>query len=342
MMRRKHRLRYFIAVLLLMPLSAVAHHSGAIYDHEREVRIDGTVSQVKWANPHVYIDIETSSNDGEPVSWMIEGLPPAGMRSAGWTRQSLKQGDQVFVSGRPARNRNRNMILGITFVKEDGALLEVPEVGSRRKPSPVKLTESQLADDLSGHWSTRWNPNVAVGFLRARTAWALTDKGIAAMDSFEESMDPGNDCVPEPSPYVMIWPSGKSFEIGEDLTVIRNELGVERHVHMKIDTHDGAPSTDQGHSIGRWEDDVLVVDTTNFAPHRRGLTFGGLASGEQKHLVERFELLPNRSTMQYSFWLEDPEYLAEPRSGELIFEYRPDRAFISEPCDLESARRYLE
>jgi hypothetical protein len=66
-----------------------------------------------------------------------------------------------------------------------------------------------------------------------------------------------------------------------------------------------------------------------------------LASGQQKHLIERFELSPDHTTMQYAYWLEDPEYLAEPTTGELELVYRPDRPFVSEPCDLESARRHL-
>ena len=45
--------------------------------------------------------------------------------------------------------------------------------------------------------------------------------------------------------------------------------------------------------------------------------------------------------MQYTYWLEDPEYLAKPTTGELELVYRPDRPFVSEPCDLESARRHL-
>ena len=60
------------------------------------------------------------------------------------------------------------------------------------------------------------------------------------MESYNMSLDPGINCVPEPSPYVMIWPSGKSLEISEELVVIRDELGVERFVDMKVDSHAGA------------------------------------------------------------------------------------------------------
>jgi hypothetical protein len=336
------KLSGLIVTLVFITRPVAAHHSGAIYDHERSVNLHGTVTRLRWANPHVYIELETKNDTGESVQWLIEGLSPSGMSHGGWSRQSLVPGEQVIVTGSPSRNPDRNMALGHTVTKEDGTLLEIPSLRSRLGPPPMDLPTPIVANSLSGRWATRWNPGVASGFLRARMLWSLTDKGIAAMDNYEVSMDPAIDCVPEPIPYVMIFPSGKSLEITETVTMIRNELGGDRNVHMNIDSHDGANFTDQGHSIGWWEGEVLVVDTTHFADHRRGLAFGGLASGPQKHLIEHFELSPDKTTMQYTYWLEDPEYLAEPTTGKLVLVYRPDRPFVNEPCDLESARRYLD
>ena len=50
--------------------------------------------------------------------------------------------------------------------------------------------------------------------------------------------------------------------------------GIERIVHMGAESHDGAAISLQGHSIGRWEGDTLVVDTTHFAEHRVGNAMG--------------------------------------------------------------------
>ena len=330
-------------MLMLVTVPVAAHHSPAIYDVGREVKLQGIVTKFRWANPHVFIELETKNNAGESVVWVIEARPPHAMsRAQGWSRRSLVTGDNVIVVANPARNQDRKLALGHTVLKEDGTLLEVPLIAGLGRPAPADAPTPIVANSLSGYWVTRWNPEVAPGFLQARTAWSLTKKGIAAMDSFESAMDPGNDCVPEPSPHVMIWPVGKSIEIGEEITMLREESGVERKIYMNVDSHDGARYTDQGHSIGWWEDSVLVVDTTHFADHRRGLAPGGLASSQQKHLVEHFELRPDRTTMHYSFLLEDAEYLAEPVTGTLELVYRPDLKFVIEPCDLESARKYLD
>lgn len=162
------------------------------------------------------------------------------------------------------------------------------------------------------------------------------------MDAYDSSMDPGARCVPEPIPYVMIFPAGKQIEIGDEISTIRDEVGMSREVHMTVESHDGARYSDHGHSVAHWEDGVLVVDTTHFSDHRRGLAFMGLPSGKQKHLVERFELNPQKTGMRYSYWLEDSEYLTEPVTGQIELVYRPDVTFVSEPCDIENARNHLK
>lgn len=329
-------------MLLFFTGPATAHHSGAMFDYERTVSLDATVTNLRWANPHVYIEVETKDALGNSVGWVIEGLAPSGMRSGGWSRQSIMPGEQIVVSGNPAKNPDRQVLLGTTVIKADGTLLEMPSLRSRRGLPPVDLPTPIAANSLSGRWVTRWNPEAASEFFGARAKWPLTEKGAAAMDSYDSSMDPGARCVLEPVPYVMIFPAGKSIEIGEEITTIRDELGMSRTVYMNTDSHDEADYSDQGHSMAWWEEDVLVIDTAKFADHRRGLALRGLASGKEKHLIERFELGPEKTSLTYTYWLEDSEYLAAPVTGQLALVYRPDVAFVSEPCDLESARRFLD
>ncbi len=331
-----------VVILLLLSGPLMAHHSAAIFDLSRDIQIEGEVVQVRWANPHVYIQVRQKRSSNDTITWNIEGQTPSGMSREGWASSSLLPGDKVIIVANPARDSNRRIALGHTVLKEDGSTLFIPQRNRRRDSAPAGLDTSHVADSLSGHWVTLWNRDVAMGFLRARTSWQLTEKGVAAMDSYESSLNPGNDCVPEPLPYVMIWRNGKSIDIGVDEVVIRDELGPERRIDLKSKDHTGAEVSTAGHSIGWWVDGVLVVDTVNFAPHRRGLAVGGLPSGPQKHLIERFELSADKTKLQYEFRLEDPEYLSEPVSGELELIYRPDLPFINEPCDLESAQIYLE
>ncbi len=133
-----------------------------------------------------------------------------------------------------------------------------------------------------------------------------------------------------------------SIEVSDSSISIRTEYDtVERTVHMDAGSHDGVEVTHHGHSIGRWEGEVLVVDTTHFADNRTG-NARGVPSSSQKHLVERFELNADGTSLTYSFELEDPEYLATSITGELQSAYRPDLGFEQIECDLEVAGRFLE
>jgi hypothetical protein len=219
--------------------------------------------------------------------------------------------------------------------------LFIPHANRRLDNSQSEGATRYVPTTLEGHWITKWNPKTAIGFLRADTSWSLTEKGVAAMESYDSSQNPGNECVPEPVPNVMIWPNGKYIEIGDASVIIRNELGPDRRIDMLASDHSVGTDSESGHSIGWWENGVLVVDTAKFSPHRRGLAVGGLASGREKHLVERFALNRGEAILHYEFELNDPEYLAEPVTGDLDLEFRPDIPFVNEPCDLENAKIYL-
>ena len=129
--------------------------------------------------------------------------------------------------------------------------------------------------------------------------------------------------------------------IRADTILIRSELfNVERTVYMDGREHPAnGLRTNQGHSIGSWDDDVLVVDTTLFADNIAG-NRSGIASGAQKHVVERFELNEEGTEISIEFIVEDPEYLAQPMIGGIVWDHAPDRDFVPFGCDPEVAQRY--
>jgi hypothetical protein len=141
------------------------------------------------------------------------------------------------------------------------------------------------------------------------------------------------------APMLMTYPVAVSLTQLNDRVVIRSDwLGAERTVYM--DGRDHPPANErslQGHSTGRWEGKVLVVDTRNFADE----VWATVQSGEGKHLVERFALSADGKSLNYSFVLEDPEYLARPVSGSGQMSYRPDLQFGGIECDLELAKRFF-
>jgi hypothetical protein len=221
--------------------------------------------------------------------------------------------------------------------KSDAVLFDL---AAARAPPANPPAPTIGADGLSGVWATILMPTVQQ-FLAAAASLPVTAAGAAAIQQFADTVNPGADCVPFPAPLYMILPGIKSIEVRDDVVVIRGEdAAVERTVHMNLASHDGAAPTVQGHSIGTWEGDVLVVDTTQFTEHRLG-NGGGLPGGTAKHLVERFQLNAGGGSLTYSFTLADPDYLTEAVTGMSQWAYRPDVTYAALECSLDNARRFL-
>jgi hypothetical protein len=90
--------------LLLASSPALAHHGTAGYDMDKIITIKGTISSFNWSNPHVVIHIAVKNDKGEPQDWIVELAAPSMLARGGWTKNSLKPGDEVVAETHPAKN----------------------------------------------------------------------------------------------------------------------------------------------------------------------------------------------------------------------------------------------
>ena len=89
-----------------------------------------------------------------------------------------------------------------------------------------------------------------------------------------------------------------------------------------------------GHSIGHWEGEALVVDTVGF--NDRGALLGGIARSDKAHIVERFTVSPDGKTLTDEVRMEDPEVLAKPWTVKLVFDREPNTEERFEvACDVD-------
>ena len=93
-----------IVTVLLLSVSAAAHHGNSAYDETARVPIKGVVTEFVWTNPHSQIYLDVKGKNGKLVHWGIETNSPGILTRAGWTRHSLKAGDQVTIILCPAKN----------------------------------------------------------------------------------------------------------------------------------------------------------------------------------------------------------------------------------------------
>ncbi|HJT86820.1 MAG TPA: DUF6152 family protein [Bryobacteraceae bacterium] len=106
--------------MLVAGAPARAHHSfAAEYDVKQPVTLKGVVTRIAWENPHTYIYIDVKDESGKVVNWGFEGYPPNTLRRTGWTKEMLKVGDTVSVTGWRAKDSS-TQIAGREVTLPDG------------------------------------------------------------------------------------------------------------------------------------------------------------------------------------------------------------------------------
>lgn len=340
-------MRLVVSSLLLIaaagaaPRVAQAHHTTANFDTTRNIELEGIITRYKWANPHIFIWLEARDEQGNAVTWRVEGGPPALLRRAGITQDLISVGQHVKVSGSPARAADRREVLMNALQTDAKEQLAFGQAEATRRIFAKADEKPVAAGSLQGTWAAPIDM-AAINKLAVRQL-KLTDKGQQAAAAFVENTENYAKCLEATPPGSMLAPDIKQVELGKTTTTIGLDWdGVIRTVHMDQKSHAGVEPSPHGHSIGHWEGDTLVVDTGRFTPDPAGIS-RRVPSGSAKHLVERFKLDASGTQLLYSFVLDDPEYLAEPVvSGEVTWTYRPDLTFAPAACDPEVARMTVD
>ncbi len=88
------------AALLVAAAPVVAHHAfSAEFDATKPVRLQGTITKMEWINPHSWMHVDVTNDDGTVDSWMIEAGPPGALVRRGWRKDSVQPGTEVFIEG---------------------------------------------------------------------------------------------------------------------------------------------------------------------------------------------------------------------------------------------------
>ena len=91
--------------LLLAAVPVMAHHSfAAEFDSAKPIKLTGTVTKIEWMNPHAYFYIDVKDASGKVTNWGLEMGSPNGLMRQGWTRNSMKIGDEITVEGSAAKD----------------------------------------------------------------------------------------------------------------------------------------------------------------------------------------------------------------------------------------------
>jgi len=101
---------------------AVAHHSAAAFDSTQRKDITGTVKKFDYSNPHTWVWLDVTNEQGAVETWGVEGMSPNFLNRRGWTRTTLKPGDKLTITLRPMKNGEKGG-MWISAKRPDGEVL---------------------------------------------------------------------------------------------------------------------------------------------------------------------------------------------------------------------------
>lgn len=119
------KLMLFIAGcgLLVSAVPVWAHHAfAAEFDEQRPVVLKGVVTKMDWINPHSWIHLRVTNDDGSTAEWMVEGGSPNSLYRLGFKRDSVPEGSVIIVDGYQAKDHT-NKAVGKNLTFEDGTRL---------------------------------------------------------------------------------------------------------------------------------------------------------------------------------------------------------------------------
>lgn len=335
-----------LAVVAGITCPAVAHHSFAThYDSSNVVEISGKLSDVRMRSPHSFFEVDVVASDGTVETWDVEAHALPILRRLGITRDTLKVGDAVTIRGPRSRRPEKLLLFGAEINTASGQQFEM--LNSIRKPPENRISDTREGiegvDRFTGIWMT-----FISGQRVADSPMPLNPAGLEARENFNVKQNSSSDCITPNLPSLLMIPYIYDISNYRNTISIFHEYGrVSRQVHLDSDR---ANITDPmyGSRTGRYENDTLIIETTDFPTLTAGLASGwdpngngaDIPSSTQKKLVEKYSVNEDGSELKLVYTVTDPVYLTEPFTAEVIWYRLDDDSPIYEfDCDAEIATR---
>ncbi|MFL2547000.1 MAG: DUF6152 family protein [Candidatus Rariloculaceae bacterium] len=305
---------------MLLPMSASTHHSRAEFSDE-VIELTGELVNVFWRNPHAGLNIVVMDDQGEEQEWRIETFGSPNL----FGRMDVQQeyfnvGERVKISGRPS-DRRANYLLGTNVLFESGleAILSATigplwsdryVGGSEYSDRDLSVTANAAAENrgIFRNWS------IAGRAIGTHRHFPYTEEARAAQAAWDPIAAPVANCQTPGMPGPMYQPLSHEFlDNGDTITLNVEYFGLVRTIHMN-DASDPAtvPPSPLGYSVGRWEGNTLVVETSRIDyPY---FNSGGAPQSEDVHVVEGFALSDDQGELEFSMTITDPVTFTEPAS----------------------------
>ena len=304
-------------------MQASAHHSPNVHFDRSDVQeISGTLTDVGWRNPHVQLNVAVPDGSGNVVIWQVEEAGPNFQLRRGLSESDYEVGAPIKVAGFRGR-RNPTALFATNTLLADGRelvfeLFAGPRWSTNLVPSEEAFRAVNVGDTTSEErglfrvWRTDRADRGSNGSGRAlwNESYPLSEEARAAQANWDQVAE--NPFIYCQNGMPAIMDSAHPMEItraGGDILIRLEEQDVVRRIHMNRDQTRVTPSP-YGHSVGRFEEDTLVVTTTNIDFPWFDQT--GIPQSDALSLVERFAVTEDGRYLNYSVTATDPAVLTEP------------------------------
>lgn len=316
------------------PWTSAHHGFAAHFDPNRLIRIEGTVKQFDFINPHGLLFIDSVDEAGEPVVYLCDLQARTQLVRRGADETLFTVGEAIVVEGFPARRDPFGCEFGTGYFADGSSytMRSTDEARTQFAANAELPFTPGTARSIFGTWIRPGMFGDASG-TGARTGQdSITPAGEAARDAFDPiAGNPVVNC--EPGSPVRTWgPPGLATSIrqeGDDILIYHESMDVTRTVHMNMTEHpaDMEPS-DMGHSIGRFEGDTLVIDTAGFAA---GVLSGTTLHTDRMTMEERLSVQQDTGRLLISWVVDEPIYYSEPLTGSQVLQ-STDKELIRYEC----------
>ena len=325
----------FLTVFLAAP--ATSHHAvNVAYDTQNLSTVEGEVIDVFWRNPHVVVTIERVLENGEREIWEAESGSTNSLERLGIGREIVQIGDTVALTGALSR-RGLTTMAAYTMTLADGT--EVPlwpqravQIGRDVTPAPISEAARVAGEQEAQGIFRIWSRTSVVGL---QSNLPFTETAIAARASFDPlADDPALSCIPPGMPGMMNNPYPIEFvDLGDRILLRLEEWDGERTIHMSAGAPaDGQPPSPTGLSVGRWEDNTLVVTTTGI--NEAFFDDVGSPQSEDVEVVERFMLNETNDRIDYHVTVTDPTTFVDPATLVGAWNWNPGEEIKPFQCAL--------
>ena len=333
-----------MGVLALSANTAYGHHgSSGQFDMTKTLEVSGTVTRVRLVNPHSYVYFDVENSAGGTDNWRCELRSGNLLKRSGWSKDMFAKGTKLTITGTPARNED-NACYTKTITFEDGTTIarnaKLDEDG-KVVEAPRKLTlDDGKTPNINGTWAAeqrKRGPRPTGGAKPAEgearrgpppgegrggpARIERTAAGAAAVEGFVREDNPRFACK-STNIFIDWWFDqmvNKIEQTEDDITLTYGFMDIVRTIHLDMNKHpEDITASKAGHSIGQWENGVLVVDTVGFTEGYLNITprVDDVAKhSTELHVVEKFTLSDDGKTLTREYTATDPLYMVGTFTG---------------------------